>query len=601
MYEERDKITKIKNTYYDLLTAVANNCDLKETLLMALKAIKNIFEVENVNYYHYNPLNKNDYDLLATTKQGLNFNNFQSVKGNDYTYIKYNDQDTVILPLSDSGTNRIGFLVLIGISNQYAYLFQELQEITSRFIYAIDANSILDDKIKQYKKLVKVTERFHSSINLNEVLAEIIASLTEIFPEYELRLLLSHEFNVDPSLPISNLEHESDNQAMTQAFMKGEIQIDDSILLKHSVLFAPLKGKQGVYGLLKIVAPHSLFLYQAEINLIQLLAKTAGSAIENAQLFLQSNRLIADLQLINETSQTLNENLRLTDTLTLLSNRLVSTFGAQEVGILLFSNDQTQILDGSTTFFKKEEAKGLISMVRQHVDDKADYLFVGNVLHKGINIDYRSLVAIPMVQHNTFKGVVIILHEQEYAFAFEAFKLMQALIRHSALAFANSILREKLEEMVVVDYLTKLHTRSYLDDKVQKATERDGCGSLLLMDIDDFKLVNDTYGHQIGDEVLVQVADVIRANIRENDVGARWGGEELAVYLSNVDLSTAVKIAERLVENVYLHTKPRVTISCGIASWDGQKRSSLKSLIKRADRSLYKAKSSGKNKVVQES
>ena len=71
-----------------------------------------------------------------------------------------------------------------------------------------------------------------------------------------------------------------------------------------------------------------------------------------------------------------------------------------------------------------------------------------------------------------------------------------------------------------------------------------------MIDIDNFKKVNDTYGHQVGDDILVQVANLIQSNIRETDIGARWGGEELAIYLPKVPLATGVQIAERLKDAV---------------------------------------------------
>ncbi|MFP3381706.1 GGDEF domain-containing protein, partial [Bacillus sp. SIMBA_069] len=78
--------------------------------------------------------------------------------------------------------------------------------------------------------------------------------------------------------------------------------------------------------------------------------------------------------------------------------------------------------------------------------------------------------------------------------------------------------------------------------------------------IDFFKTVNDTFGHQVGDEVLIQVSDLIRHSIRDTDIAARWGGEELAVYLPRVDKAMAHTVAERIRECVELQTSPRVTI-----------------------------------------
>lgn len=104
--------------------------------------------------------------------------------------------------------------------------------------------------------------------------------------------------------------------------------------------------------------------------------------------------------------------------------------------------------------------------------------------------------------------------------------------------------------------------------------------------------------HQTGDEILIQVASVIKSNIRKHDVGARWGGEELAVYLPNVPVAVGKRITERLVYAVRKNTKPEVTISCGISCWTTETKKSLKELVHEADEALYSAKRSGKNRLM---
>ena len=158
---------------------------------------------------------------------------------------------------------------------------------------------------------------------------------------------------------------------------------------------------------------------------------------------------------------------------------------------------------------------------------------------------------------------MIVVHSAPYAFSFDTFKLLKSLIHHSTLAFTNTILREELEKMVITDHLTKLYSRNYLDEKIKESMGIDGEGTFIIIDIDDFKSINDTYGHQIGDDVIIQVAQIIQANIRSTDVGARWGGEELAIYLPRVSMETGIQIAERLVIKVREESNPKITVSCG--------------------------------------
>lgn len=176
--------------------------------------------------------------------------------------------------------------------------------------------------------------------------------------------------------------------------------------------------------------------------------------------------------------------------------------------------------------------------------------------------------------------------------------MFEALIHHSTLAVTNSMLRDRLEHLVKTDQLTELYSRTYLDEKIQYSMKTHQRGVFILIDIDNFKNVNDTYGHQTGDEILIQVAAVIKSNIRKHDIGARWGGEELAIYLPMLNVAAGKRIAQRLVRAVRESTKPEVTISCGISCWTAEARKSLKELVQQADEALYTAKRSGKNRLI---
>ena len=147
---------------------------------------------------------------------------------------------------------------------------------------------------------------------------------------------------------------------------------------------------------------------------------------------------------------------------------------------------------------------------------------------------------------------------------------MQSLIQHSSLAISNSTLRNKLQEMVNRDHLTNLFARKYLDKYVESSMEIDDRGVFVLIDIDDFKQVNDTYGHQIGDEILKQIASIIQKKVGEKGIGARWGGEELALYFSQMTLEEGMEICKQLLVSIPSQTNPSVTVSIGVSSWQQQ-------------------------------
>ncbi|MBS4176010.1 sensor domain-containing diguanylate cyclase [Lederbergia citrea] len=449
----------------------------------------------------------------------------------------------------------------------------------------------------KYRELYRVTEKFHSTMDINSVLAEIIQTLKKVFPKYDYYLLLSNDHDASPELPIKGLEYNSENDSAITAYVNGAVELVHS---EYPMMYAPLKGKQGVYGVLQVQSHLPTPLKNSQIEFIRLLANTAGSALENAKLYQQSQKLIEDLRLIDETSQKLNSTSSLCETIEYLHKQITKLFRPSEIGFIFLGENDLEILEASSSYFHKQDGLNLINTTIKKLKDNQESLFIGEIKHmpECAKHAYGSLMAIPMIHGESIKGIAIVLGDKPYSFTFEMFKLFQSLIQRSTLAVTNSMLREKLEKMVITDQLTQLYARNYLNTAIKTSMKRDREGTFILIDLDDFKTINDTYGHQVGDEVLIQVADLVRSSLRETDIGARWGGEELAIYLPGVPLDNGVHIAERLLNHVSLNTEPAVTISCGISNWFYGKEDEVKQLFYRADTALYKAKHAGKNQIA---
>ncbi|HEX4027611.1 MAG TPA: PleD family two-component system response regulator [Rhizomicrobium sp.] len=164
-------------------------------------------------------------------------------------------------------------------------------------------------------------------------------------------------------------------------------------------------------------------------------------------------------------------------------------------------------------------------------------------------------------------------------------------------------------EMAITDQLTGLHNRRYMSrhlDTLMGNAKRNGRPlAFVIMDIDFFKQVNDSHGHDIGDEVLKEFATRISANVRGIDLACRYGGEEFVVAMPDTDMAFAYNIAERLRQSI--ETTPvrisrdpgalKITISIGIAKAEGE-GDTADALLHRADQALYRAKRTGRNKVV---
>jgi len=170
-----------------------------------------------------------------------------------------------------------------------------------------------------------------------------------------------------------------------------------------------------------------------------------------------------------------------------------------------------------------------------------------------------------------------------------------------------STLNKELEEISITDGLTQVFNRQYfmerLRQEVKRASRYNTHVSLLMMDIDHFKTVNDTHGHQAGDTVLEGVACNIMERIREIDLFARYGGEEFCLIATAMDQAEAFQFADRLRELIekqefdHHGKKIKVTISIGVSAYEPSIKEKFEELIRRADEALYRAKGQGRNRV----
>ncbi len=221
--------------------------------------------------------------------------------------------------------------------------------------------------------------------------------------------------------------------------------------------------------------------------------------------------------------------------------------------------------------------------------------------------DAESLVVLPLLSADEAIGTFMLASRRPRQFGKDVREMLGIIANQVAVSLQNGMMYEKMETMATTDGLTGLtNHRTFqerFDDLLLRASRHGSHAALLLCDVDHFKKVNDTYGHPVGDEVLRQVARVLREAVRKIDVPARYGGEEFVVLLEATDLDGARKLAERIrcdVAALMLDSEQgpfQVTMSLGVAVFpdDGKDKAVL---IERADSALYHAKESGRNRVV---
>ncbi len=217
----------------------------------------------------------------------------------------------------------------------------------------------------------------------------------------------------------------------------------------------------------------------------------------------------------------------------------------------------------------------------------------------------RLLLSVPLVSRGRVIGVAEFGDPASSRFQPAEVETIGALMEPAAIALDNAQLFRKIEERTVTDDLTGLYNARFMDNYLRREAKRAARYghpvSLLFLDLDGFKSVNDTHGHMAGSRTLVEVGEVLRENVREIDVVARWGGDEFSVVLPETARTGALSMAKRLCRKIYKKTflkdiglAVRISASIGVASWP-ENGPSAATLLAGADTAMYSVKNGGKN------
>ncbi|MFD0697199.1 sensor domain-containing diguanylate cyclase [Paenibacillus sp. GCM10027628] len=547
---------------------------------------------------------------------------FQFMRGDEMAANELKAFSGAAIPLSDAGGNLLGCL---GLFSQTLREPDELANLLYCLVISFHGSLQVSIERRKYERMLTInrqserqsknqdvlfeaSKKLHAKIDVDSVLTEVIESIHSVYPKIQVDLLLSQD-NDSKNLSVKPLNFQSlEDDICTRAFMEGHLIFEptsDLVGPSAGNIAVPLSGKQGVYGVLYLQSEHDL-IHASDLQFISLLADTAGSAFENAKLYEQSNLLINELRLINEITKQLNQSLRLNEIYNFASSELLDIFSADYSCILQIDQKNEKLIVQASnlpamfheSFTIDQGFSGLIYKSKEPTII-SDYWASSKVNSKLMQLTgSRSLIGSPILVNGEVVGVILVVHSKPNFFSYDNYKLLQVLSGHIGLAMSNASLHAEVKRMVITDNLTGLYVRHYLDEQANLMQKKDFCGSLIVVDIDNFKRVNDTYGHQVGDKILIQVSQIIKSCIRDSDIAARWGGEELAVYLPQVAKDQTLRIAERIRHRVQQETSPQVTVSCGVSDWNWEEdKISVESLFYRADMALYQAKNNGRNQI----
>ena len=380
------------------------------------------------------------------------------------------------------------------------------------------------------------------------------------------------------------------------------------------ILF-PIKSHGRLIGVLGLGKKQRGDYTAEDVQLMEKALQEAGMVIENALLYQESQQRARQTALLAELGRTITSDLDIQAVYQAFARKLKEALEADWVGIALIEEgekirlaalfppadsiwEQGEIipLGGTATqwvvFHSKTHYEPDLAQEKEFWTDE---LF----LKKGL----RSIVRLPLFSKGTIIGSFVVAARRPHAFGPQELEFLEQLAAQISLAVENSQLYAQTEKKAITDALTGLynhrHFHERLDEEIARSLRSGRPFSLIMLDLDFFKLYNDTYGHLAGDQILKQVAQCIRSSIRGMDVAFRYGGEEFVVLLPETEAEQAREVAERIRKRIESEMKARgsrLTVSLGVASWPDS-GVTKESLIQAADAALYEAKRTGKNRT----
>jgi len=307
-----------------------------------------------------------------------------------------------------------------------------------------------------------------------------------------------------------------------------------------------------------------------------------------------------ELGVINEIVRAIHSTLDLRELEKIIRNILKNS--------IKLSNYSLRIYDPYKKIFELEIARNIDKELVEKVEAKIPFLQKEHPDFHTITFreDGRrhSLMYIPLRAHQNFVGVLFSKTKAVQNLTEDQKEILSVITNQAAVAIENSLLFNMTKKLAVIDSQTSLFNHRHLKNSLQielrraKRYKRPLC--LIMADIDNFKIYNDTFGHPAGDKLLYSVGKILKQNCREVDIAARYGGDEFAIILPETSKAGALVACEKIRKAVYGATSKKrvsVTISLGIANFPRDTLQS-KELIDYADKALYLAKQTGQNKTV---
>lgn len=539
------------------------------------------------------------------------------------------------VPLS-TGDRTIGALS-VQSTRPYAYSADDLQMlsvIASQAAVAI-VNAELYQKsqqsVRQMQVLLDVARTISGSLDLGSCLDAILSGIHEVVPYFIATVLMPSAGNtyldvVGATGPLSEERKRIIKVPFGQgvtgtAFSTGEpvvvanVRDFPSYIPGHpavsSEMAVPLKRGDQVVGVLDIERDEVDAFSEDDIRTLTLFASQAAIAIENARLFAEEQQRIVELSTIQSIVQKLSSLHEIPAIAAVIETELKQLIDYTACR-LFFLDPVHQVLlpvtyvGSDVADFRLRVGEGLAGWIAE----TGQSVIVDNTLTdpRGYRLGGRreeSLIGAPLIYEGQVQGVITLTMPGVGKFDGDDLRLLEIITGQAAIVIDRARLYGELVQDAMTDPLTGLYNRRYLVERLHEElsrAERHVSGlSAIMLDIDKFKDVNDRFGHDAGDIVLVDLAAAVRSIVRTEDIVARYGGEEYCVLIPNITPCEAEGMAERLWEYIQDRQLPgkagahSITVCVGVAH--AEPGDEGESLLSRADAAMYAGKRQGGNLI----
>jgi diguanylate cyclase (GGDEF)-like protein len=546
----------------------------------------------------------------------------------------------IYVPLN-TGSRTIGTLSVQSI-NRHAYTDEDLATlsvIASQAAIAIENARLYSASVmsaRRLQTLLRVAQALNSTLDLKAVLDAILTGIGEVVPYYLAAILLPTTADKGlESAGVAGILSEHENMQFTVPSGKGitgrvfssgaPILVADALESEdyigppevRSVAAVPLIRGDAVIGVLDVKRLEPNGFSENDLRVLTLFASQAAVSIENARLFAAQQSRMIELHTIQSIVQEMTGLHEAAMVASVVDRELRRLIEFDNCHLFRLGPDGEQLetmmvpppwrTNNCLPFTPQKVGDGLPRWVAQNgravtvANSLLDSRTSEAMRSSGIA---RSIIAAPLLHEGKVTGVIALSKLRINQFDENALRVLGIIGAQTAIALDRCRLYEELRIQAVTDDLTGLFNRRWFDSRLIEERSRSIRNhhplAALMMDIDDFKGINDTYGHDCGDEVLRGLGKLIRNELRAEDIVARYGGEEFCLLLPEVHVDGAAAVADRLRGLIsasrFVNGQPvAINVSIGIALLEHGDRGA--EMVSRADQAMYAAKRAGGNTV----